>query len=174
MNQRDVAVAFRLNLLQELAAHGYGNVPVIEARQPRKQGRVADGIYYQMIMPKNYGWQARRYKPVDDLAGHTEHQLYEVTMQLTCIVNNDDVTGYNSSDLAAVVQMLCNGLPFTQRLRRDKIGVQRASSIRTVDFTDEYDDYAVEASFDVKVTFMRSIAPTTPIIIDNQIEILEI
>lgn len=156
-----VPVFFRQALLTRLVEYGYPNVLVIEARQANKQGRIDDGIYWRLMNPKNYGWQARRYDYING-KGHTEHQLVEATIKLSCFVHDDYATGYDSSDLASITQMSVNSLPFVEELKRNNIGVQRATPIRTIDFTDEADNYATESSFDVNVTFMRSINPLTP------------
>lgn len=163
MTFTDAAISFRLALMSGMSAYGYTGVPVIEADQRNKQGRVLTGIYYRMLMPNNYGWQARRYNVDGDNANHTEHQLYEVLMQLTSLVDDDDVTGYTANDLAATAQMVCNSLPFVENMRRAAIGVQRATPIRSIVFTDEHNNYAMESSFDVNITFARTIRPQTPV-----------
>lgn len=161
MTPSHIPVAFREALLDTLASHGYSNILVIEADQPNRSGRVDDGIYWRMTDPKNYGWQARRYSPVEREAHHAEHQLYEATITLTALVSDEDSTGYSSDDLATLAQMCVNSLPFVEVLRRGKIGVQRASPVRTLTFTDEADNYSKESSFTVIVTFMRTITPNT-------------
>lgn len=163
MKPSDVPVYFRAALLQGLSAYGHPEVLVIEADQARKQGRVDDGIYWRLTNPKNYGWQARRYNPQGQQAGHTEHQLMEVMITLTAYVHDDYEAGYDSNDLANIAQMTVNSLPFVERMRQNDIGVQRATPVRTITFTDEADNYAKEASFDVNLTFVRTINPATPV-----------
>lgn len=163
MKPSDVPVYFRAALLQGLSDYGHPEVLVIEADQAKKQGRVDDGIYWRLTNPKNYGWQARRYSPQGQQAGHTEHQLMEVMITLTAYVHDDYEAGYDSNDLANIAQMTVNSLPFVERMRQNNIGVQRATPIRTITFTDEADNYAKEASFDVNLTFIRTINPATPL-----------
>lgn len=162
MKPSDVGPIFRLALLDQLAMYGHGDVLVIEADQPTKQGRVDDGLYWRLSNPTRHGWQARRYSPEGRNAGHTEHQLLECMMTLTGLVHDDYATGYSSNDLANLAQMVVNSLPFVEALRRQGVGIQRVTPIRTIRFNDEADDYAIEASFDVNITIMRTIAPATP------------
>lgn len=168
MKSSDVPVIFRQKLLANLALYGYPDVLVIEADQPTKQGRVDDGIYWRLLNPKNYGWQSRNYNYNPGGNGHTEHQLFETMMQLTCFVHDDTVTGYDSTDLANVTKMIVQSLPFVTAMKISGVGVQRASASRTITFTDEADNYAKEVSFDVNLTFMQTINPQTP-----TVEILE-
>lgn len=161
MMASQVPVLFRSALLDQLAAHGMPEVLVIEADQPRKQGRVSDGLYWRMLNPRNYGWQARRYEPLGGDAGHREHQLFETVIQLTALVSDEEAAGYDVHDLATTAQMIVNSLPFVEALRRVKIGVQRVSAVRTLIFNDEGDNYERECTFDVNVTFARTLAPET-------------
>lgn len=164
MKPSDAPIHFRTALLARLAEYGHPNVLVIEAEQVEKQGRVDDGIYWRLTNPTNYGWQARRYDVQGQSANHSEHQLVQAMMTLTAYVHNDDLAGYDSNDLANLAQMCVNSLPFIEQMRRNDIGVQRATPVRTINFTDEADNYAKEASFDVNITFMRTINPATPVV----------
>lgn len=174
MTPSEVAPLFRAALLTRLAEFGAPEVLVIEADQPNKQGRVDDGLYWRMSNPRNYGWQARRYAPSEGDAHHVEHQLYEVTMTLVALVSDDDAAGYAAHDLATLAQMSVNSLPFVEAMRKVKIGVQRATQLRTLVFTDEADNYAKEVSFDVNVTFVRSVAPETKTVEVHDLDILRI
>lgn len=164
MMPSQVGPIFRTNLLARLAEFGHPDVLVIEAYQPSKQGRVDDGIYWRLSNPTNHGWQVRRYNPQGQDSGHSEHLLVECMMTLTSFVDDLYVTGYNSNDLANLAQMSVNSLPFIERMRDNGIGVQRVTPIRSITFTDEGDNYATEASFDVNVTFMRTITPATQVV----------
>lgn len=60
-----------------------------------------------------------------------------------------------------MVRMVINSLPFVTALRKQGIGVQRATDIRQPYIVNEHGDYEQTISFDFNVTFKRSLFPDT-------------
>src|SRR5690554_5870401 len=102
MNSTQACKEVRKALMAALAGGSY-DLPVLEASQPAKQGRVDDGIYYHSSNPKNVGWQKRRYSVDDSKVSNEQH--FELTIRFTCFVDDDVARGYSSQDLASIVQM---------------------------------------------------------------------
>ena len=161
MTFRELKIAVRKALLELQKDYGLKSVPVIDADQMKKQGRVETGIYYRVLDPKNHGWQGRSYNIQGKDAGHVESQHYEVMFQFS-VVSSESNT--EAIDIAAETQMIASSLPFVDKLLKMGIGVQRPTAIRTLGFINEQDNYDIEASFDVNVTFNRSINPKTSVI----------
>jgi|SRR5690625_2916707 len=164
MTEVELIVALLTELRAGLKAYGFESLTVAELNQPSKQGIAKDAVYFFIKQTKPHGWQARRYnidvKTGD--AGHVEHQIYESTVQITAII--DDDTTYTSRDIAALTQRIINSLPFQEAMRAKGIGVQRVGTITALPIIDEYEDYAIEASYDINFTYTQSIAPKTGVI----------
>lgn len=170
MTQEQAIIALRAQLLADLPRYGC-TLPVIEAGQPSKQGRVNSGIYYQVIGTRNYGWQARRYDPTWPDARHIETQLYEATVQITALVDDDD----SSIEATTLCQRIMHSLPFSDSMRAQGIGIQRATPVRQVRIIDDRDNYSIEASFDVVIGYQQDLRPVTGLVGDfDAIEIVRI
>ena len=160
MTFRELKIAFRKALIELQKQYGLRVIPVIDADQMKKQGRVETGIYYRVLEPKNHGWQGRSYNINGKDAGHVESQHYEVMFQLSTLSSESNT---DAIDIAVDTQMIVSSLPFVELMEKQGIGIQRPTPIRTLSFVNEQENYDVEASFDVTVTFNRSIKPKTPV-----------
>ncbi|SFN20042.1 hypothetical protein SAMN05216516_103251 [Izhakiella capsodis] len=101
----------------------------------------------------------RSYQVVDDDANHKEIQLVEKTLQVQGQVSDSDK--FTATDLIATVRMIVNSLFFVDALKKHRVGVQRASDIRTPYFLNDQGDYQQSPSFDFNVTFHREIRLNT-------------
>ncbi|MDC9591178.1 hypothetical protein PSI23_18255 [Xenorhabdus sp. XENO-10] len=157
MTDNEVYSAIRHQLLKQLSEAGIA-VPVVAGFQSTKQGREDRFVMFFPIEEAAHGWQGRNYHVVGRDANHTEIQLVEKTLQVQGVGTHDKFT---ANDITATVRMIVNSLPFVESLRKHRIGVQRAGNLRTPFFINDWGDYEMSPSFDVKITHPRVITPNT-------------
>lgn len=158
MTDNDVYITIRRQLLKQLTEAGMA-IPVIAGFQSTKQGREGRFLMFFPINEAAHGWQSRSYNIAGRNANHRETQLAEKTLQVQGFGVDDSLT---NGDIAALARMIVNSLTFVEALRREGIGVQRASGIRTPFFVNDRGDYEQNPSFDFNVTFHRELRPNTP------------
>lgn len=143
MNSATAIKELRLLLVAEMPKFGL-TLPVIEANQAKKQGRVDDGVYFQQTGTKCTGWQKRKYENGLNFE-QIEQQHYETTVQFTVIA--DDV------DIAAKLQRIISSANFIRAMRKKAVGIQRIAQINTLVFINDSDNYETETSFDVIISY---------------------
>ncbi|WP_260294178.1 phage gateway protein [Proteus vulgaris] len=158
MTDYEVDVAIRKQLLLQLKVVGI-DISVKAGFQSTKQGREDNMVMFFPINENGYGWQGRKYNVQGNKANHQENQLFEKTYQVQAFVTQ--LGHYSASDITAIVRMIANSLPFVEALRKQGIGVQRASGIRTPYFLNDQGNYEQNPSFDFNVTFNRTLHPDT-------------
>ncbi|ELX8378371.1 hypothetical protein AB7Y49_06850 [Providencia vermicola] len=158
MKDYDVEIAIQKQILMQLKEVGI-EIPVKAGFPSIKQDREDNMVVFFPINEHGHGWQSRTYHVQGNKAGHQEHQLSEKTYQVQVFVNQ--IEHYTSTDIAAIVRMIVNSLPFATTLRKQGIGVQRATSVRQPYSVNEHGDYEQNPSFDFNVTFKRSLFPDT-------------
>ena len=151
MTDNEVDIAIRKQLLFQLKEAGI-DIPVKAGFQSTKQGREDNMVMFFPINENGHGWQGRHYNV-------QENQLSEKTYQVQALIT--DLGNYTAGDITAIVRMIVNSLPFVTTLRKQGIGVQRATSVRQPYFVNDYGDYEQNPSFDFNVTFKRSLFPDT-------------
>ncbi|CDG21066.1 conserved protein of unknown function [Xenorhabdus poinarii G6] len=160
MTDNEVYVAIRRQLLKQLAEAGIA-IPVVAGFQSTKQGRADNFVMFFPIEEAAHGWQGRNYNIVGRDANHREIQLVEKTLQMQGIGTYQALT---ANDITATARMIVNSLPFVEALRKQHIGVQRASNLRTPFFINDQGNYEMSPSFDVKITHSRMITPNTAVV----------
>lgn len=134
MTDNDVDIAIRKQLLQQLTEVGI-DIPVKAGFQSTKQGREDNMVMFFSINESGHGWQGRNYNIQGKNANHQENQLSEKTYQVQAFITQ--LGTYTANDMTAIVRMIVNSLPFVTTLRKQGIGVQRATSIRQPYFVND-------------------------------------
>lgn len=158
MTDNEVYIAIRHQMLAQMNDVGV-SIPVVAGFQSTKQGREDSFVMFFPINEAGHGWQARNYQVAGTDANHKETQLVEKTLQVQGLVS--DASELTATDLTATVRMIVNSLPFVDALKKQGVGAQRASGIRTPYFINDQGDYEQNPSFDFNVTFHREIFPNT-------------
>ncbi|HFT1681546.1 phage gateway protein [Providencia stuartii] len=158
MTDNEVDIAIRKQLLFQLKEAGI-DVSVKAGFQSTKQGREDNMVMFFSINESGHGWQGRHYNIQGNNANHQENQLSEKTYQVQALIT--DLGNYTAGDITAIVRMIVNSLPFVTTMRKQGIGVQRATGIRRPYFVNDHGDYEQNPSFDFNVTFKRSLFPDT-------------
>ncbi|MEM8099263.1 hypothetical protein Q4R58_12780 [Morganella morganii] len=161
MTDNYVEIAVRKQLLAQLAQAGI-DIPVRAGFQSAKQGREDNFVMFFPVGENPQGWQKRSYNPQGSDAGHLEAQQYETTFQVQAFIT--EFSGYTAKDITSIVRMIVNSLPFVEALRKQGIGVQRATGIRTPYFLNDRDNYEQNPSFDFNVTYTRTLRPETAVV----------
>lgn len=156
LTQAEIERAFRAALLSCMGEYGRADVPVLQHYDYLKKGRRDEAVYFTVLNPQRLGYAHRSYSPALGLAGHKEHQHMQVDIAVTVISDDDPL------ELAMLVTTVAGSLPFIERMRAEGLGVQATSNMTTVHAKDDRDNYALECSFSIPVTFNRSVAPVTP------------
>ncbi|WP_168386019.1 phage gateway protein [Erwinia amylovora] len=158
MTDNEVYTAIRHQILAQMNDAGL-SISVVAGFQSTKQGREEHSVMFFPVGEAGHGWQARNYHVHGTDANHRETQLVEKTLQVQGLAS--DVDGLTATDLTATVRMIVNSLTFVEALKKQGVGVQRASGIRTPYFINDRGDYEQNPSFDFNVTFHREIFPNT-------------
>lgn len=158
MTDNEVDIAIRKQLLFQLKEAKI-EIAVKAGFQSTKQGREENMVIFFTINESGHGWQGRNYNVQGKNANHQENQLSEKTYQVQALVS--DLGNYTAGDITAIVRMIVNSLPFVTALRKQNIGVQRATGIRRPYFLNDQGNYEQNPSFDFNVTFTRSLFPDT-------------
>ncbi|WP_430442436.1 phage gateway protein [Providencia huaxiensis] len=158
MTDNDIDIAIRKQLLFQLKEVGI-DIPVKAGFQSTKQGREDNMVMFFPINENGHGWQGRNYNIQGNNANHQENQLSEKTYQVQALITT--LGNCTAGDMTAIVRMIVNSLPFVTALRKQNIGVQRATGIRRPYFLNDQGNYEQNPSFDFNVTFTRSLFPDT-------------
>lgn len=158
MIDNEVDIAIRKQLLLQLEQMEI-NIPVKAGFQSTKQGRDDNMVMFFPINESGHGWQGRNYRVQGNNTNHQENQLCEKTYQFQALITHFGY--YTAGDITAIVRMITNSLPFVEALRKKGIGVQRATGIRTPYFVNDRGNYEANPSFDLNITFNRTLHPDT-------------
>ncbi|MEX6211755.1 phage gateway protein [Providencia hangzhouensis] len=158
MTDNDIDSAIYKQLVRQLTEIGL-DIPVKAGFQPIKPGSEDNMVMFFSINERGHGWQGRNYNIQGKNANHQENLLSEKTYQVQTVITQ--LGSYTANDIAAMVRMVINSLPFVTALRKQGIGVQRATDIRQPYIVNEHGDYEQTISFDFNVTFKRSLFPDT-------------
>lgn len=161
MTDNDVDIAIRKQLLIQLKQSGI-DIAVKAGFQSTKQGREDSFVMFFTIGEAPQGWQKRSYNVQDKNANHLEEQQAEVTYQMQAFITQRG--SYTAKDITAMVRMIVNSLPFVEALRKQGVGIQRATAIRSPYFVNDHGDYEQNPSFDFNVTFIRTLRPDTGVV----------
>ncbi|WP_272521693.1 MULTISPECIES: phage gateway protein [Providencia] len=158
MTDNNVDIALRKQLIFQLKEAGI-DIPVKAGFQSTKQGREENMLMFFPIDEHGHGWQGRKYNVQGEKANHQESQLSEKTYQFQALITDSE--HYTAGDITAIVRMITNSLPFVEALRKQGIGIQRASTIRRPYFLNDHGNYEQNPSFDLTVSFTRTLLPDT-------------
>ena len=158
MTDNEVDIALRKQLLFQLKEAGI-DIHVKAGFQSTKQGREENMVMFFPIDEHGHGWQGRKYNVQGEKANHQETQMSEKTYQFQALIDN--LGSYTAGDITALVRMIVNSLPFVEALKKQGIGIQRASTIRRPYFLNEKGNYEQNPSFDLTVSFPRILSPDT-------------
>lgn len=163
LTQSQIETIFRTTFLNCMNDYGIKDIPLLQHYDYVKKGKRDVAVYFTIQNPKKVGNAYRTYNVKDDKANHRELQHYEATIQLTTI-SDEDKTNIAPLDLAMITSNIIGSLPFIEAMRKQGIGIQTATDIRTNNVLDEADNFVLECSLDFKITFNREIKPNTKVI----------
>ena len=160
LTQANIETIFRTNFLNCMSDYGLENIPLLQHYDYVKKGKRDAAVYFTIQNPRKVGNAYRTYNVKDDKANHKEQQHYEATIQLTTI-SDEDKTEIAPLDLAMITSNVIGSLPFIEAMRKQGIGIQSSTDIRTNNVLDESDNFVLECSLDFKITFNRELKPNT-------------
>ncbi len=158
MTDNEVDIVIRKQLLFQLKEAKI-EIAVKAGFQSTKQGREENMVIFFSIDEHGHGWQSRKYNVQGGKADHQENQLSEKMYQFQALIT--DFGHYTAGDITAIVRMITNSLPFVEALRKQGVGIQRASTIRRPYFLNDHGNYEQNPSFDLIVSFTRTLFPDT-------------
>ena len=173
LTQANIETIFKTNFLNCMNDYGLENIPLLQHYDYVKKGKRDVAVYFTIQNPRKVGNAYRTYNVEDNKANHKEQQHYEATIQLTTI-SDEDKTEIAPLDLAMITSNVIGSLPFIEAMRKQGIGIQNSTDIRTNNVLDEADNFVLECSLDFKITFNRELKPNTKIVtktnlIDNEL-----
>lgn len=164
MTDKELFKLFRLTLAGLLVDQGVP-VPVVKGYAPTKQGREPHAVYFFPIAEPARGWQGRKYvydEPNSQLVTE-ENQVFEMTLQIQGFAPEvDGMTVATAGDLTKLARMLIVSNGFTRPLAALGVTVQQPTGVRSIFFTNDYEQYEPNPSFDVTVSYNRTITQNTP------------
>lgn len=145
---------------------GYGPVEVQQKQQPTKQGiPSAPAIFVEKLFDHRYGWVAVLQEETSDPTKllETENQLYNTTFQISALALQDPsrIDLPTASDLCSDACAILQSRYALQEFTAAKIAVFRVSDVQNNYVTDDQDRQEAEPSFDIVLSYTRTIA--TPI-----------
>lgn len=174
MNQKQIEKAIRLTLI-EMLKEQHIVLPVVAAFPFASAGRVDAGIYFFLINRTKNGWQARHYENnIDETALiNTESQINEYMFQFQSFVEDNglDDSALLAEDVLVIVRGILQSIKFTELMKAQEIGVQRATDIITPTFINDFGQYEHNPNFTVIFSNIRTLDIETPKVIDIQADI---
>lgn len=168
MNDNNLAILVRAQLIAGLARHGYPKLPVVANYQPTTEGRLTEAaIYFHPLADARYGWQhrTRKYNPLEGRITTTEGQWVTSSFQIYALAPQDptNLTLPTAKDLVNLAALICNGEKFIIGMRNAGVGVQRVTQIRNPFFVNDRGEFESSPSFDIIISHKRSIEEITPV-----------
>lgn len=153
MNDRDLIVALRAELIRELPLAGFAGVAVAQADQETGQGRLSGPVLYisRLSNPK-LGWQSRQYRMIGGAVVRREAQWMRTSFQITALHD-----GGNAIDLANTAEMILQSRAVVDSLIAKGVGIERISEIRTPSIKNDQGRFEETPNFDVFLTHQRKI-----------------
>jgi len=153
----------------DLVARSLTNVAVKQRYQPTRQGvESGPAIYIFKVSDHRYGYPAKieEWDRDNEIMVHKEKQIYETVFQVSALVRQQpqDVTGFTASDLVNTAAQIVQGDTFIAALRAGGVGMERAQEIRNPYFSDDFDQFEADPSFDFTVTHEQVIIKTSPVV----------
>lgn len=144
---------------------GYGPIEVQQKQQPTKQGiPTAPAVFVEKLFDHRYGWSAIE---LEELSPSTmlesENQLYNTTFQISARALQDPsrIDLPTASDLCSDACAILQSRYAIQEFSAAKIAVFRVTDVRNTYMPDDQDRQEAEPSFDIVLSYTRTIA--TPI-----------
>lgn len=163
MTDDQLKTLIRAELLALLASQQDPVFPIIEGFPPTKQGRVVNAYYYHVLNEPRRGWQRRTYSYDAETGLKIEEaQSYEMTLQFNAFT--DPNSAVTAGDAVKLLQMLVASGRFAQSMAAHKVAVQQPTAARTAFFNNDRNQYEPDLSFDVTVSYNRSIVFDQPAI----------
>ncbi|RBQ30671.1 hypothetical protein CRU92_10885 [Arcobacter sp. FW59] len=160
LTQANIETIFRSNFLSCMNDYGIEDIPVLQHYDYVKKGKRDIAVYFTIQNPRKVGNAYRTYKTEDDKANHREHQHYEATVQITTI-SDEDKTNIAPLDLALTSSNIVGSLPFIEAMRKQGIGIQAVTDVRTNNVLDEAENFVLECNFSFQITFNKELKPNT-------------
>lgn len=159
MNESDLLVLIRGALIKLLVAQGQTDVQVVTEYQAQSQGRTNGPTVYFFQLPttNRYGAQgfSTQYNPGTGITTRTESQWHRVQYQMQGL--NDTGVGLSANDLTVLAAMLVGSRGFLQELRKEQVGIERLTEIRTPYIKNDRDRFEMTPSFDFTLSTKRTI-----------------
>lgn len=142
---------------------GYGPIEVQQKQQPTKQGiPTAPAVFVEKLFDHRYGWTAIALEETTDLTKlvEKENQLYNTTFQISARALQDPsrIDLPTASDLCSDACAILQSRYALQEFTAAKIAVFRVTDVRNSYLTDDQDRQEAEPSFDIVLSYTRTIA----------------
>lgn len=138
-------------------------VPVAQSYQLQNEGRQDNTVYFYSVVTPALGWQGRRYRV--DLSRNElirdERQVYAMFLQIFALWD-DGHQDMAASDVVAMARQLVASSRFTAALAKQGVFVERPTDVRNPFFTNDRDQQEASPSFDVTLSFTRTIEQVSP------------
>lgn len=146
-------------------APGYA-VNVQQKQQPETQG-VPPGpsVFVEKLFDHVYGSPLVEYRelaiPDPNKLIEVEDQIYQTTLQIAALVVQDPRKPElpTASDLASVARAILQRRSALRQLNSNKVSVLRVTDVRNGYFTNDQDRQEASPSFDVVLSYVRSVPP---------------
>lgn len=160
LTQANIETIFKSNFLNCINDYGFIDIPVLQHYDYVKKGKRDIAVYFTIKNPRKIGNAYRTYNVQDSKANHKEQQHYEATIQITTI-SDEDKTNIAPLDLAIVSANIIGSLPFIELMRKQGVGIQSTTDIKTNNILDEADNFVLECHFSFQITFNKELRPNT-------------
>lgn len=145
---------------------GYGPVEVQAKQQPTKQGvPTAPTVFIEKLFDHRYGWTQIQWdtSPLPDMLEETETQMYATTFQVSAMALQDVHNTYlpTASDLASIACDILQSRHTTFAFAQKGVGLLRATEVRNTYSPDDQDRQEASPSFDLVLTYPRSMPAVT-------------
>lgn len=162
-----------------LLAQGYAEPDVAQSFQPRQQGSPSGETWFihKVGNIKKYGHPQKTHKLNQEtgLIDLTEKRVLDRTYQITALKKMDaeemTLTEKTAEDMAEEAAAIMQSQSFVSALRLEGVRMLRITEVRTLSFTDQYDENDISPNFDFAITYDKQLASTVQPIVDYTVKI---
>lgn len=159
MNELDLILLIRKSLIQLIDQQpSMAGTQVVTEYQAVSQGRTDGPTLYFFQLPTGQRYGTQEYIARPDLTGQmvrSEGQWYRLGYQIMAL--NGSKIGLPAQDLITMASMLVGSGGFRQLLRREQVGIERITEVRSPYFSNDRDRFEMSPSFDFTLSTKRTI-----------------
>jgi hypothetical protein len=123
----------------------------------QKKGLENGIVYFTLSNPRKLGHAYRTYNPILGNANHKEAQHFQIDYLINCVKIAD------SLEFGMEISQYLSSLSFMELMRKDGIGIQHLTEIRTLNIKDDKDNFVTECAMTLTVTFNRILSLNTSV-----------